>query len=82
MEGIKPMISEEALQEYKKIHREEFGEDISDEKAMDDAVNLLTFFDVVYRPIKKEWLKESGENDNQVNKAFDVLFTEVEKQKK
>jgi len=52
------MISKEALEEFKKIWREEHGEDISDEVTMDEAVNLLTIMNVVYRPLKKEWIEE------------------------
>lgn len=52
------MISKEALEKFKKIWKEQFNEDISDEKAMEQAIKLLTLFDAVYRPIKKEWLKD------------------------
>ena len=49
------MIPKKALEEFKQIYKRE---DISDELAMEEAVTLLTFFNVVYRPIKKEWLQE------------------------
>lgn len=52
------MISEHALQEFKHIWQSEFGEEISDEIAIEEAVNLLTLFDAVYRPIKQEWIDE------------------------
>jgi hypothetical protein len=52
------MLSDKALEEFKKIWREEKGEDISDEKAAEEAINLLTLMDAVYKPIKKEWLKD------------------------
>ncbi len=51
------MISETALQAFKKTYLEEFGEEISDQKAMELSTNLLTLFDHIYRPIKKEWLE-------------------------
>ena len=54
------MISKNALEEYKEIHRQETGEIFSDDVLLDEAINLLTLFDRVYRPIKKEWLKEYG----------------------
>lgn len=54
------MLSKQALEEYKEIYRQETGEIISDEKLVDEAINLLTLFNFVYRPIKKEWLKEYG----------------------
>ena len=52
------MLSKQALETFKKIWREEKGEDISDEKAAEEGINLLTLFNVIYRPIKKEWLNE------------------------
>jgi len=55
------MLSKKALEDLKKIWREQFGEDISDEKATEEGINLLTMFDAIYRPIKKEWLKELKE---------------------
>lgn len=57
------MISKKALDEYKQIYREQFGEDISDEEALDQAINLLTLMDKIYRPIKKDWLNESEKKD-------------------
>ena len=56
------MISKEALEEFKAIYKKEYNEDISDEKALDLATNLLNMMNVVYRPIKKEWVKELEEN--------------------
>lgn len=52
------MISVAALDEFKAIWRSEFEEDITDEVAVDEAVNLLTMFDKVYRPIKQEDVDE------------------------
>lgn len=60
------MISDKALQEFKEIWKEQFGEDISDEKAMDGATSLLTLFNVIYKPVKKEWLKDLGKQDNEL----------------
>jgi hypothetical protein len=53
------MISQEALQEFKRIWQEEESEEISDEVAMEEAVNLLTMFNAVYRPIKEDWLEKN-----------------------
>ena len=52
------MISDTALKEFQAIWREEFQEEISDEAAMVEATQLLTLFDAIYRPIKKEWVKQ------------------------
>ena len=52
------MISDAALKEFQAIWREEFKQEISDEAAMVEATQLLTLFDAIYRPIKKEWVKQ------------------------
>ncbi len=52
------MLSKKALEDFKTIWHEQFNEDITDEKATEEAINLLTLFDVIYRPIKKEWVDE------------------------
>jgi len=50
------MISDTALQEFKKLYVEEFGEEISDEQAMELGTNLLTLYYHIYRPVKNDWL--------------------------
>ncbi len=63
--GANTMVSEKALQEFKKLWKEEFGEDIPDDKALESATALLTMFDAIYRPIRKEWADEcDGNNKN------------------
>ncbi len=57
------MISDKALKEFKEIWREEYGEEISDEKAVELGINLLTLFDKIYRPVKKSWMKELLEKE-------------------
>ncbi len=52
------MLSKKALSDFKTIWRKQFSEDISDEKATEEAINLLNLFNVIYRPIKKEWADE------------------------
>jgi len=54
------MLSDEALIEFKQIWVEEIGTEISDEKAVELALNLLTLFDKIYRPLKKSWLEEDS----------------------
>lgn len=50
------MLSKQALDEYREIYRREHGYVPSDEILAEEAIKLLTVFDCVYRPIKKEWL--------------------------
>lgn len=52
------MISKEALEEFKQIWREEYGEVISDDFALKQATVLLSVMDKIYRPIKKDWLNK------------------------
>jgi len=57
------MLSQQALKEFKQIWKEEHQEEISDESAIEKGSNLLVLFDNIYRPIKKDWLKESDNSD-------------------
>ena len=59
----KTMISEQALQEFKTIWRDETGLEITDKEALDAAVALLHLFDVIYRPIPKVWSDEYEKQD-------------------
>jgi len=60
------MISETALQDFKKLWLEEFREEISDEQAMELGTSLLCLFDKVFRPVKKSWLDEVISDDHKV----------------
>ena len=51
-------MTDEALQRFKELWKEEFAEELSDTAAIDEATALLTLFNAIYRPIKKEWLKD------------------------
>lgn len=74
------MISKEALEKFKTIWKEEFGEEVPDEKALDSATSLLTLMNAVYKHInKEEYDKFHGEE--RINKAYDILFTETEGRK-
>ena len=52
------MISETALQEFKEIWRAEFGSEIPDDLAIEEAVNLLVGFNAIYRPLKESDIEE------------------------
>ncbi|OGN14518.1 MAG: hypothetical protein A3G02_00425 [Candidatus Yanofskybacteria bacterium RIFCSPLOWO2_12_FULL_44_13b] len=60
------MLSKEALEEFKAIYKKEYNEDISDEDALEMAVNLLNMMNAIYRPIPKKWLDELEEKDGLV----------------
>jgi hypothetical protein len=63
MKITKDMISKEALEDFKRIWKEEFGEDISDQKALESGIALLTLMNIVYRPIPKSWLEDQKIRD-------------------
>lgn len=54
------MLTKQALEEYKQLHREETDTVLPDDVLANEAINLLTLFNFVYRPIKKAWLEEYG----------------------
>jgi hypothetical protein len=54
-----PHVSPEALEEFKQIWKRQFGEEISNKDAYDEASRLLRLFQVIYRPL----LKKKGENN-------------------
>ncbi len=51
-------LSKEAIEDYKKAFKEEFGEDLSDEEAMELGCDLLRLFQIIYRPIPLNKKKE------------------------
>jgi hypothetical protein len=55
------MLTKHALEEYKEIHHQETGKVLPDDVLANEAINLLTLFNFVYRPIKKAWLQEYGQ---------------------
>lgn len=48
------MLSDEAIEEYQKIYKKQFGKDISKEEARLQGENLIRLFKVVYKPIPLE----------------------------
>lgn len=52
------MLSDKALKEFKEIWQKQFGEEISDERAVELGINLLNLFDHIYRPVQREWMEE------------------------
>ena len=59
------MLSKKSLVEFKEIYEQETGEKISDEFAFEQATSLLTLFNVIYSPIKKEWLNPKHDGAHQ-----------------
>ena len=76
------MLSKEATEEFKKIWVEEFGEEISDERATELGINLLTLFNHIYRPIKKEWLEEFSDDKNLKLEKSNAKINEISRKNK
>ena len=51
-------LSKEAIEEFKEIYRQEFSEEIDDQKALELALNFLNLFKVIYKPITKKEFEE------------------------
>jgi hypothetical protein len=47
-------VSPKALEEYKEIYRKQFGKDISDTDALEQATKLLRLLEIVYKPMTEE----------------------------
>ncbi len=45
------MISKELLDKFKTIYKNQFGEEISDQEALEQATKLLNMMRVIYRPL-------------------------------
>ena len=57
------MLSKESIKEFKKIYKEEFGEEISDKEAFEQGTNLVNFFGLLHKidvrgKIRKKKLKQ------------------------
>jgi len=51
-------LSKEAIEEYKQIYKKKTGKELSDQGAYEQASSLLKFFELVYRPIPENQIKE------------------------
>jgi len=57
-------LSKQAIEEFKKIYREEFGKEISDEEAQEMGEGLLSLFKIIYRPIPEKEIDGPKRNGN------------------
>ena len=73
------MISTKALEEYKKIYKEEFGKDISNEYALYQATNLLTLMKSIYKPITEEEYKALQKRRLETGDIMEEQFREFVK---
>ena len=52
------MLPKEAILEYQAIYKKVFGKDISYAEALEKGMELIKLFQLIYRPIKKEWVNK------------------------
>jgi len=57
-------LSKEAIKEFQEIWYKEFGERISEEKAQERGEDLISLFEIIYRPISKKARKNSTDKTN------------------
>lgn len=55
------MLPKEAILEYQAMYKRIFGQDISYADALEKGTELIKLFQVVYKPIRKEWIKATDE---------------------
>ena len=52
------MLSKEAIEEFKKLYKEQYGEGLNDFVATEAANRLVRMVDLIYKPIPKAWEKQ------------------------
>lgn len=57
-------LSREAIEEFKAIYKEEFGEVLTDIEAQDKGYSLLRLFKIIYRPLPDKQPKEGASDPN------------------
>jgi hypothetical protein len=67
------MISQEALNEYKQIHLEEFGYTPSDDILIAQATALLSLTRVIHRKIKHEWLSRYSNRNKAISEQEIII---------
>ena len=53
-------LSRQAVEEFKAIYHEEFGQDVSDDEAQEIALRLLRLFDLLVQPLPGDVPSESS----------------------
>lgn len=57
------MLSKKAIEEYRQICREEFGQELTYAEAQVEALKMLQMFKVIYRPIPKADQKDDKQQN-------------------
>lgn len=55
MESVKkPMLSKEAVEEFKAIYKKQFKKDLTDQEALEKATSLINLMRIIYKPMTKD----------------------------
>ncbi len=49
-------LSKKAVEEYRSIYADVYGEELSNDEALQQAMRLLRLFKIIYKPIKRKEL--------------------------
>jgi len=69
------MLSKEAVEEFKKLYKEQYGEELNDFVASEAANRLVRMVELVYKPIPKAW----EEKYNEIKKEVEAIPEEKKK---
>lgn len=62
-------LSDQAIQEFKAIWKDEFHEELSDAEAEEHALRLLSLFSLLTRPLPQPLNKSQNVNENNFDKS-------------
>lgn len=68
-------LSKEAIEEFKKLYKERYGEELNDFVASEAANRLVRMVELVYKPIPKAW----EERYNEIKKEAEAVLPEKKK---
>lgn len=51
------VLPREAILEYQLLYKKIYGKEISYEQAHSQGMDLINLFKVIYKPIRKEWVR-------------------------
>lgn len=57
-------LSAEAISEYQQIHKEVFGETITEVNANEAGLRLLNIFKIIYKPMPRNEMRENEKVSN------------------
>lgn len=53
------MLPKEAILEFQALYKKVYRKEISYEQALEKGTNLIRLFQLIYKPIPKNWIKQN-----------------------